>query len=276
MQPCISTPSSSNFRKLRADSTHHRSQCLSSNSQGIGKFGHGFLSAGTTKALNLNKLMPASNTELDIKRVIAAAAIGGTVSSVTAGKFANGAITAAFAQAYNGNRAEEERVRYADELERAQENALRLITSYYDAINSDHLWLSGTYDSRYAGQPLGMYVFEGDTPWWSSVPEFGGYHFSKKHAGLLAAEGRPWDKGWTFSGSDVSGYQKGALALVVRHPDVSQKFFDSDVLPFYKNVMREIRAPVIMKISIDRKLAITFRLDQNGIHHFPSSADPDF
>ena len=76
-----------------------------------GKFGHGFVSAGIVKAVNLNKLMPGSNTKLDIQRVVAAAAIGGTVSSITGGKFSNGAITGAFAQAYNGNRAEAERVK---------------------------------------------------------------------------------------------------------------------------------------------------------------------
>lgn len=34
-----------------------------------------------------------------------AAIVGGSISKLTGGKFANGAITAAFAQAFNGNRA---------------------------------------------------------------------------------------------------------------------------------------------------------------------------
>lgn len=163
-------------------------------------------------------------------------------------------------------------VRYVNDLERAQARALQLISSYYDAVNN----LAGIYTSGYAGKPLGMYVFEGDAPWWTSLPEFAGHHFSRQQAGLLAAEGRPWSKGWVFSGDDVGGYQEGALALVVRHPDVSQQFFDSSVLPYYTNVMHKIRAPVIMNISINGKPAITFRLDSSGIHYFPASADPDF
>jgi len=40
---------------------------------------------------------------MDALRVVTAAVIGGTVSKLTGGKFANGARTAAFAQAFNGN-----------------------------------------------------------------------------------------------------------------------------------------------------------------------------
>ncbi|MFN4291480.1 MAG: hypothetical protein ACK4E7_11435 [Permianibacter sp.] len=36
-----------------------------------------------------------------VSRIAVAAAIGGTVSELTGGKFANGAITAAFARAFN-------------------------------------------------------------------------------------------------------------------------------------------------------------------------------
>ena len=69
-----------------------------------GKFGHGFLSAGLTKALNVNNLIGTAAKHGGL-RVAVAAVVGGTISKVTGGKFANGAITAAFAQAFNGERA---------------------------------------------------------------------------------------------------------------------------------------------------------------------------
>ncbi|KZN60047.1 hypothetical protein N474_25255 [Pseudoalteromonas luteoviolacea CPMOR-2] len=70
-----------------------------------GNFGHGFWSAGLTKAANVNGMISSAGVEYDIARVAVAAAIGGTISELTGGKFANGAITAAYAQAYNGNKA---------------------------------------------------------------------------------------------------------------------------------------------------------------------------
>lgn len=66
-----------------------------------GKFGHGFVSAGLTKAIGVNDLI---GTDADLRnvRIAVAAVVGGTISEITGGKFANGAITAAFGQAYNG------------------------------------------------------------------------------------------------------------------------------------------------------------------------------
>ncbi|WP_233081100.1 FG-GAP-like repeat-containing protein [Rheinheimera soli] len=69
-----------------------------------GKFGHGFVSAGLTKAININSLVGTQQGGLwDQVRISAAAVIGGTISKITGGKFANGAVTAGFAQAFNGN-----------------------------------------------------------------------------------------------------------------------------------------------------------------------------
>jgi RHS repeat-associated protein len=66
-----------------------------------GKFGHGFLAAGLTKALNINKIIGTAAKDAGLRGAVAAV-VGGTISKVTGGKFANGAITAAFAQAFNG------------------------------------------------------------------------------------------------------------------------------------------------------------------------------
>lgn len=74
-----------------------------SSSLGGGKFGHGFFSAGLTKAFNVNQLLPGVSDGMNSARIFVAALIGGTVSELTGGKFANGAATAALGQAVNGN-----------------------------------------------------------------------------------------------------------------------------------------------------------------------------
>ena len=61
-----------------------------------GKFGHGFVSAGFTKAANVNNIFGTS-ADLRGVRIVSASIIGGTASAITGGKFANGAATAAFA-----------------------------------------------------------------------------------------------------------------------------------------------------------------------------------
>ncbi|WP_186435312.1 RHS repeat-associated core domain-containing protein, partial [Rheinheimera sediminis] len=70
---------------------------------GGGKFGHGFWSAGLTKGLDVNSLIPGVGDGLNAARAIVAALVGGTISELTGGKFANGAVTAGIAQAVNGN-----------------------------------------------------------------------------------------------------------------------------------------------------------------------------
>src|SRR5690606_930138 len=69
-----------------------------------GKFGHGFISAGFTKAIRINDWVGPGDASAgaDTARVLVAGIVGGTISRITGGKFANGAITAAFAQAFKG------------------------------------------------------------------------------------------------------------------------------------------------------------------------------
>ena len=67
-----------------------------------GKFGHGFVSAGTTQALSGSiDNIDSGNAGFSAQRTLAAAALGGTVSAMTGSKFANGAVTAAFSRAFN-------------------------------------------------------------------------------------------------------------------------------------------------------------------------------
>jgi RHS repeat-associated protein len=62
-----------------------------------GKFGHGFVSAGLTKAANVNRIMAGDTAPNAVAtRVLAAGLLGGTLSEATGGKFKNGAATAAF------------------------------------------------------------------------------------------------------------------------------------------------------------------------------------
>jgi RHS repeat-associated protein len=72
-----------------------------------GKFGHGFVSAGVTQAFSqhissITNVGGLGSQYLDFTaRVAAAAALGGTVSELTGGKFVNGAATGAFSRAFN-------------------------------------------------------------------------------------------------------------------------------------------------------------------------------
>jgi hypothetical protein len=62
-----------------------------------GRFGSGFLAAGATETLS-----PAiEDVDHVAGRILTAAMIGGTVSTLSGGKFANGAATAAFAYAFS-------------------------------------------------------------------------------------------------------------------------------------------------------------------------------
>jgi hypothetical protein len=68
-----------------------------------GKFGHGFVSAGITKGVMGGAGFNYSNKDMSaiVGRTAVAALLGGTSSSITGGKFANGAATAALAHLYN-------------------------------------------------------------------------------------------------------------------------------------------------------------------------------
>ncbi|MCF2910861.1 hypothetical protein L1285_21370 [Pseudoalteromonas sp. DL2-H2.2] len=77
-----------------------------------GKFGHGFVSAGFTQAFSgvidkiggrIGNITSGSyfDTINRAKRIIASAVVGGTASSITGGKFVNGAITGAFSRGFN-------------------------------------------------------------------------------------------------------------------------------------------------------------------------------
>lgn len=65
-----------------------------------GKFGHGFFSAGTGSSLGLKI---NANVENAFGKVVLRGIVGGTVSKVTGGKFANGATSSAFSAAVSAD-----------------------------------------------------------------------------------------------------------------------------------------------------------------------------
>ena len=66
-----------------------------------GKFGHGFTSASVTQAFAGSIDGIDEGQRFSPKRIVAAAVIGGTSSSITGGKFSKGAVTGAFSRAFN-------------------------------------------------------------------------------------------------------------------------------------------------------------------------------
>ena len=74
-----------------------------------GRFGHGFAAAGLTAlGSGFNNSRFVGGPGFSPARVTVAAAIGGTASRITGGKFANGAVTGAFSQALNNEASEVE------------------------------------------------------------------------------------------------------------------------------------------------------------------------
>lgn len=107
-----------------------------------GKFGHGFISAGLTKFASSRWIsqIEGGNWYHVLGRTAIAAAVGGTVSKITGGKFANGAQTAAYAHLFN----EESRViggnsqaaQMAEPL--TQEQRIAILKAH--GVGSDELW----------------------------------------------------------------------------------------------------------------------------------------
>ena len=85
-----------------------------------GKFGHGFVSAGVTKALT--PAVDAASSGNIVAGAVGSALIGGTASELSGGKFSNGAATAAFQFLFN---------EIATEL---QKNATRVQETIYSEI----------------------------------------------------------------------------------------------------------------------------------------------
>jgi hypothetical protein len=100
-----------------------------------GKFGHGFVSAGLAKGFMVNSGFDYSDGSMSavMGRTAVAGVVGGTISAMTGGKFANGAITAAMAHLFNQERTAAEQREY---LKGLSENLLQKVHEERDFINS--------------------------------------------------------------------------------------------------------------------------------------------
>jgi hypothetical protein len=121
-----------------------------------GKFGHGFLSAGVTQAFSgpidgIDNFGPTwGSIGNRVARVVAAATVGGTTSSITGGSFTNGAYASAFQRAFN-----EELYDADDEIARHG----RALTAEERSVLTDFFPTEVLDSAR---------IIEGKVPWWLS------------------------------------------------------------------------------------------------------------
>jgi len=104
---------------------------------GGGKFGHGFARAAGTQ-LSSVMIDQIGNGAASYKahRIMAAAVVGGTIAEVTGGKFANGAMTAAFSRAFNDEAPGHGESRDDGLVEHVLENPESTIGLVYDLDNN--------------------------------------------------------------------------------------------------------------------------------------------
>jgi RHS repeat-associated protein len=91
---------SSAFQLAAVATLHGLTQGILAVAQG-GKFGAGFLSAAASSVFGPKGSGAGISDGKRLVRILQAAAIGGTASRIGGGKFANGAVTGAFVQAFN-------------------------------------------------------------------------------------------------------------------------------------------------------------------------------
>ncbi|MEM9101596.1 MAG: RHS repeat-associated core domain-containing protein [Pseudomonadota bacterium] len=160
-----------------------------------GKFGHGFVAAGFTAAMKsqINKIgggdTATSLQQLEegrLARVAAAAVVGGTASVMSGGKFANGAVTGAFTQLFNGEQSLKADVQRRQEAERTWSSYLpgteagdRAAQYWADiAVNSDHPLASlahvpGVFAALWTEETAINTAFTLSTAGLGTIPSFG-------------------------------------------------------------------------------------------------------
>ena len=86
-----------------------------------GQFGHGFLAAGISKAVMGRFSYADGSAPAVMGRTAIAATVGGTISRMTGGKFANGALTSAMAQLFNAETAAARARGVLERMQRSEE-----------------------------------------------------------------------------------------------------------------------------------------------------------
>jgi RHS repeat-associated protein len=112
-----------------------------------GKFGHGFVSAGLTKGFMSHSGFDYSDgsSSAVIGRTIVAAIVGGTISEMTGGKFANGATAAAMAHLFNQELSAAQQRAYAEQV---RDRLLESVRQLRKDING---WDEKTYSTYFDG-----------------------------------------------------------------------------------------------------------------------------
>lgn len=141
-----------------------------------GKFGSGFAAAGVTQALSgaIDTINPSSPVLGSATRIMVAALVGGSVSEMTGNKFATGAITAAFARAFNDEASREAKKKQFPPFEELKKNyppkeggkAAQLSDDEYAtgqqcAIRLSAAWQKAGWDTSIFPQGPQIYTSEG-------------------------------------------------------------------------------------------------------------------
>ncbi|MDM3872258.1 RHS repeat-associated core domain-containing protein [Porticoccus sp. W117] len=184
-----------------------------------GKFGHGFVSAGLTKAFTTYANFDYSDgsAKAVIGRTAVAAMVGGTISELTGGKFANGATTAAIAHLFNAELSESEkraiRARNKKAIEQLYGDILKAGNINIDA--NIRLAASMTLDQlKSALTDASVWNYKRNSSLIANLKAAGTYdanllaEFGNLHAGITyAANGVRLDVALTFGGGYQSAVQ---------------------------------------------------------------------
>jgi len=193
-----------------------------------GKFAHGFLSAGATQALAPSiESIGIGDGALSFGdralRVAAAAAVGGTVSEVTGGKFANGAVAGAFSRGF-GDIARDQSVRVGGGAE--SESVLDLSVEERQALlrtRLDEMWEAGelrTWHTFASPDAAAIEVLDLLAP------------LSRRFGLELAGHIRPVDGGYRYTRPQIGGATGATLNTRYTgyhtHPSGTLRFTNDD------------------------------------------------
>ena len=221
-----------------------------------GKFGHGFISAGLTKGLDVAGLTDfgGDGGGWIAARTAVAATVGGTISAAVGGKFANGARTAAFAHLFNAERARKRATSAESEVKAAYESGALGEGRQFATIDEAAKEVLGVLDpiSRTHGVELG---------------------------GFISASGDGYTYGFPIVGTQdnlpgLVNVPSGALAGFHTHPTGQRYFSHNDIrwvkgkngtgIPLYLSGKGQVRACEVSSFSCSLTKGKFFPYDSNN------------
>lgn len=183
-----------------------------------GKFGSGFAAAGITQAASggIDTINPSNPVLGSATRIMVAALIGGSVSEMTGNKFATGAITAAFARAFNGEL-------HQEELRSRREGAMKMLDEIEArALAADSVGLSVNANTGHGWSEIDIANWEGN------VGTIERHSFSTWNSNFTGDRGFQIQTGFHNTFMDVEifrGYKADATAYFSLTPDQVRSFF---------------------------------------------------